>query len=323
MSKNIKDNQIISILGPTATGKTALALQIGQELLDSGKTSKIHLLSADSRQVYKELEILTGADIPEAWTLEKNSDFTYSFFANQENNIFLHGVKIISIKEKWSAAHFKKLFENLKKNIKNNEKIIIVGGTGFYHQQIQNEAQTLGIKPNLKLRTELENKTVAELQSILKESNPEKLASMNNSDINNPRRLIRAIEIAQNPQKNISKIKKINYPKIYLSLPKEKIAEKIQKRVAVRFEEALQEIKNLENEDLAWKSPALTSTGAKYLKQYAQHKISKEECQELWTIQETQYAKRQVTWWKKATNLVNLEANDPQLKTKTLQALID
>ena len=318
MSKNIKEDQTISILGPTATGKTALALKIGQTLLDSKKIKKVHLLSADSRQVYKELEILTGADIPENWVPERDKNLAYPFFTNPKNNICLHGVKIISAKDEWSAAHFKKLFENLKKNIKNDEKIIIVGGTGFYHLQIETEAETLSIKPNFELRNKLENKTVSELQELLKKSNPKKLGSMNNSDINNPRRLIRAIEIAQNPEKNNSKIEKTNYPKIYLSLPKEKIAEKIKKRVGERFDQALQEIKNLD-----WNSPALTSTGAKYLKQFSNNKISKEECLKLWSIQELQYAKRQITWWKKSQDLIKLEATDPKLLEKALQALID
>ena len=323
MSKNIKEDQTISILGPTATGKTALALKIGQTLLDSKKIKKVHLLSADSRQIYKELEILTGADIPKNWIPERDKNLAYPFFTNPKNNICLHGVKIISAKDEWSAAHFKKLFENLKKNIKNDEKIIIVGGTGFYHRQIETEAETLSIKPNFELRNKLENKTVSELQELLKKSNPKKLNSMNNSDINNPRRLIRAIEIAQNPEKNNSKIEKTNYPKIYLSLPKEKIAEKIKKRVGERFDQALQEIKNLEKENLDWNSPALTSTGAKYLKQFLNNEISKKECLELWTIQELQYAKRQITWWKKSQDLIKLEATDPKLLEKALQALID
>ena len=323
MSKNIKEYQIVSVLGPTATGKTALALKIGQTLLDSKKIKKVHLLSADSRQVYKELEILTGADIPKGWILEKDKNFDYPFFINPKNNICLHGIKIISVKDEWSAAHFKKLFKNLKKNIKNDEKIIIVGGTGFYHQQIETEAETLGIKPNLELRAKLENETVAELQELLKELNPAKLVTMNNSDINNPRRLIRAIEIAQNPEKNNSKIEKTNYPKIYLSLPKEKIAEKIKKRVIERFDQALQEIKNLKKENLDWNSPALTSTGAKYLKQFLNNEISKEECLNLWTIQEIQYAKRQITWWKKLQDLIKLDASDTKLLEKSLQALID
>ena len=310
-------------MGPTATGKTALALKIGQALLDSKKIKKIHLLSADSRQVYKELEVLTGADIPNAWLLEKDNKFDYPFFTNPKKNICIHGVKIISVNDDWSAAHFKKLFENLKKNIKNDEKIIIVGGTGFYHRQIETEAETLGIKPNLKLRAELDSKALAELQTILKKIDAQKLASMNNSDINNSRRLIRAIEIAQNKDTKSSAIKKLNYKKLYLSLSKEEIVQKIEKRVEARFDWALSEIKEMAKLDFDWNLPALTSTGVKYLKQLLNNKLSKKECLELWTIQELQYAKRQITWWKKSKDLIKLGATDPKLLEKALQALID
>jgi tRNA dimethylallyltransferase len=323
MSENIKSDQIISILGPTATGKTALALQLADYFLEKGSSKRIHLLSADSRQIYQELEILTGADLPKDFQEEKDDVFSYPYFINSAKNIFLHGIKIISVKDEWSAAHFQKLFENLKKNIKNDEKIIIVGGSGFYHRQIEKSAASLGIKPDFSLREKLNQKTVTELQEILKKTDPQKLAKMNNSDINNPRRLIRAIEIAQNLQTEENKKDKLNYPKIYLSLPKTEIAKKIEKRVNQRFDQALKEVEKLLETKIDSKLPALTSTGFEFLTQYLKKEISKEKCITLWTQEELQYAKRQITWWKKETDLKEIAANDAQILNKSVKALID
>jgi len=323
MSKNIKSDQIISILGATATGKTALALKLANYFLEKGTSKRVHLLSADSRQVYQELEILTGADLPKDFQEEKTTDFSYPYFINSTKNIFLHGIKIISIKDEWSAAHFQKIFKNLKKNIKNGEKIIIVGGSGFYHRQIEKSAASLGIKPDSSLREKLNQKNVTELQEILKKTNHQKLAKMNNSDINNPRRLIRAIEIAKNPQTEENKKDKLNYPKIYLSLPKEETSKKIEKRVNKRFEQALKEVEKLLETKIDSKLPALTSTGFGFLTKYLKGEISKEKCLALWTQEEVQYAKRQITWWKKETKLKEITANDPQILDKSIKALID
>ena len=110
MSNNIKNNQIISIVGATATGKTALALKVAEDLLANKKAQRVFLLSADSRQVYKGLENLTGADVPENFSLISDQNFSYDCFANSKKNIFLLGVSIVDVNEAWSVAHFKKLF---------------------------------------------------------------------------------------------------------------------------------------------------------------------------------------------------------------------
>ncbi len=316
MSNNIKENQIISIVGATATGKTAAALALAEKLLALKLVETVHLLSADSRQVYRGLENLTGADLPSDFSTSKSSRFNYPYFTNSTENIFLHGVSIIAPNEEWSAAHFQKLFTEIKSQLKANEVLVVVGGTGFYQQQITNTAETITIPQNLSLREKLAKLSVAELQKQLKALDKEKLEDMNNSDLNNPRRLVRAIEIAlyRTKQPVITKQTTSQTSKIfYLELPKVVREEKIKQRVMDRFTLAKKEVKQqLQNKEIS--ALATTCTGFVELTQFIRGEIDHSACVAKWQLAEIQYAKRQDTWWKKRSGLIKIDAE----KTKKI-----
>lgn len=309
ISKYIKGNQICSIVGATATGKTALAFKFADELLAKKKFKKIHLLSADSRQVYQGLENLTGADLPENFTKLEENKWPYPVWTNATGNVCLHGVSIIKTDQEWSAAHFRKLFLQVFKNLSKQEFLIVVGGTGFYQQQIGQPADTLEIPPNFKLREKLEKLSLEELQAKLQTLNPSKLKKLNHSDLHNPRRLVRAIEIAQflQDQKTskatpkTTKLKK-NIPTFYLSLEPELRQQKIVKRVKERFAKAKEEVEE-QIKHGQFSKAAASCTGFQELKQFLAFKIDQDTCLKLWTKSELQYAKRQDTWWKKRTDL--------------------
>ena len=306
ISEHIKDYRICSIVGSTATGKTALALKTAQELLTTKKASRVHLLSADSRQVYKGLENLTGADIPEQFIATKDSKLPYNFWQNPKQNIFLHGVSIINTQEEWSAAHFKKLFLALSKSMKVSDFLIVVGGTGFYQQQISNPADTLNIPPNLELRLSLEKMSLDQLQKKLQVLDQSKLQSLNHSDLNNPRRLMRAIEIAVFLQKQKSSLEKNEashkLPIFYLQLEKVAREEKIKRRVEERFALAKKEVAEQLRQGKFNKAVA-SCTGFQELRQLLAGEVDQKTCLALWQKSEIQYAKRQDTWWKKRTDL--------------------
>ena len=316
MSNNIKENQIISIVGATATGKTAVALALAEKLLSLKLVKTVHLLSADSRQVYRGLENLTGADLPMDFVATKNSDFAYSYFTSPQKSIFLHGIAIIESSDDWSVAHFQKLFISIASQLKAGEIMVVVGGTGFYQQQIIKTAETISVPQNLNLREKLTKLNLLGLQDQLKKLDKAKLVSMNNSDLNNPRRLVRAIEIASYKTKQAvsnkqttTQISKI----FYLELPKTIREEKIKQRVTSRFALAKTEVEiQLQNK----KTNALVTSciGFAELKQFIHKKIDYPTCLAKWQLAEIQYAKRQDTWWQKRNNLIRIDAE----KSKTI-----
>lgn len=307
ISNNIQSNQIISIVGATATGKTALALELANELVTKKLYRNVHLLSADSRQVYKGLEILTGADIPKNFREVKSQKFAYRYFINQKENIFIHGVSIILTNEDWSTAHFAKLLLEVKSQMAKGELLIVVGGTGFYHKQVDNPSDTLFIPPDQNLRNQLEELSLDALQKKLQLANKEKFKQLNNSDLNNPRRLIRAIELAT--FNNISKVKKSEHSyqrTFYLQIDKKVREEKIKKRVEDRFDKAKREVEPLLSQTKISKL-ASTSTGFNELTLFINGQLNRENCIKLWQLAEIKYAKRQDTWWKKQNNLIEIK----------------
>lgn len=316
MSNNIKDNQIISIVGATATGKTATALALAEKLLTIKLVKAVHLLSADSRQVYRGLENLTGADLPTNFSTSKSSRFSYPYFTNSTENIFLHGASIITPNEDWSVAHFQKLFTEIKSLLSDAEILIVVGGTGFYQQQIANPAESITVPQNLSLREKLVKLSVAELQNQLKDLDKAKLESMNNSDLNNPRRLVRSIEVALHKIKQpvATKQTSTQASKIfYLELPKTFREEKIKQRVVDRFTLAKKEVEQqLQNKEIS--ALATTCTGFVELEQFIRGEIDQSTCVAKWQLAEIQYAKRQDTWWRKRSGLIKIDAE----KTKKI-----
>jgi tRNA dimethylallyltransferase len=338
--------QFISIIGQTATGKTDKAFELAELWCKKNPEAKVTVISADSKQVYKELAILTGADVPESFILNKtkkeknNSSFEknnktsnntqnleYPFFSHPTLSISLHGTSILTGNQDWSVGNFHKLTTKLVKNSP-TDLFIMVGGTGLYHQQIYSPAETMGVPPNLELRKKLEEKNLEELQEILKIKNSEKLTPMNNSDKNNPRRLIRAIEIANSTQefkeieknsdnKNNSTAFARSNPKtkplLQLGLTTTDIEEKIHQRVLKRLEQGVVEevlefekkYPNLDkdNSDNKPNIIAKSALGYKEIILFIKKEISEEQLIKLWTTAELQYAKRQTTWWKKRSGV--------------------
>jgi tRNA dimethylallyltransferase len=297
--------KLISIVGPTATGKTDLALFIANQLINLNLLSGADLISADSRQVYQGLEIISGADIQEdSFILNKeDQSFEFPYYMATTQNIFLHGVSIIKPNQEWSVSHFQNFARNtIKSSWKNNRLPIIVGGTGLYHQHIFSDSLRLKIKPEPSIRQRAYQLSVTQMQNWLKELSFEEFENMNNSDRNNPRRLIRKIEVllSNDPIETKQKTQKnINHLKIGLTVNLDELQARINTRVKKRFDQgAIHEVSSLVNQYPEKDFPATTATGFKEVKKYLEGKIEETQCLDTWSLREFQYAKRQITWWK-------------------------
>ena len=324
---------LISILGPTAAGKTSFALKLAEQALELKNPttniavfSGVDLISADSRQIYKGLEILSGADVPESFKQvfpnNKNRQWKlleFPFFEkigigtnNAKSTVCFHGVSILDLTDEWSLAHFKNFAINITKNsFANNRLPIIVGGTNLYIKHLFNLDDNLYISPISEVRDKAKNMQVKELQHWLKSISPEKLSKMNNSDVNNPRRLVRAIEISVG-KSEVDKV--LNLPdgirnfKIGLISDLDSILTKINKRVIDRFENgAINEVEKL-NKICEKNNLGVCSTlGVSDINSYLGKEIDQKECLENWVLHEFQYAKRQLVWLKKERDVIWLD----------------
>ena len=171
---------MLVIFGPTATGKTDLAIRLARKF--NGE-----LISADSRQVYKNLDIGTGK-VSFSSNVEKHEGYWIV------DGVKIHGFDLIEPGQNFSASDFIKFAKTtMIQIIKTGKLPIIVGGTGFYINALIGGLDSVGIAPNPNLRSQLEKLSTATLFQKLAKINPSRANSMNESDRANPRRLTRPI----------------------------------------------------------------------------------------------------------------------------------
>jgi tRNA dimethylallyltransferase len=297
-------NKLVSIIGPTAVGKTGFSLKLVDFLNSSDARNKIagfDIISADSRQIYKDIMITSGADIP--------FDFDDQGQYFKKENVRLYGLLKLDYDQEWSLAHFKVFAEKLiLESWKENRLPIIVGGTGLYHEHLFNDSQSIWIKPNEELRGRLNEFSLLKLQDKLKKLNHSRFDQMNNSDQNNPVRLVRAIEVELaddelKGEESRKAVQPVEFKQLVVGLTDqlEIIEEKIRLRVVERFENgSLSEVENIGEliKEHGLNKQITTATGVKEIRSYLDNQLGKEECLEKWALREYQYAKRQITWWK-------------------------
>ena len=281
--------KVIVILGQTATGKSNFAVKVAKQL--NGE-----IISADSRQIYKGLEIGSG-----------------KITEKEMKGVPHHLLDFANPKNKFTVAKYKKLTDSAIAEIVNKGKTpIICGGTGFYIDAVVNNIVLPEVKPNPKLRKELEKKSEIELLKILKKLDT---ARAKNIDIKNKVRVIRAIEIATALGK-VPKIKnspsQYEFTKIGLYAPKEFLEKKITKRIKKMYRDGLvNEVKRLKKSGLSDKR--IMNLGFEYLYPllFIQKKISEKEMIEETILGNTQYAKRQMTWFKRDPEIQWIDVSQP------------
>ena len=284
LSKDMKP-KIIVILGPTASGKSALAVKIALRLR-SGQAKKFggEVISADSRQVYKGMDIGTG-----------------KVTKKEMAKIPHHLLDAASPKRQFTVAQYKKLSEKAIKKIHDRGKIpIICGGTGFYIQAITENIAIPEIRPDAKLRIALEKKTTKELFSQLKKIDPRRAK---NIDKNNRRRLIRALEIVIKSGKKVPLLKsEPKYEALIIGIKRnaKELKELIKTRLLKRLKQGMvKELINLKKSGLSWKRLEDFGLEYRYVAYYLQNKLSYNEMIEKLQKETEHYAKRQMTWFKK------------------------
>jgi len=282
-----KKIKIIIILGQTATGKSDLATRIAKRL--GGE-----IISADSRQVYKGLDIGSG-----------------KITKKEMRGVFHYLLDVTSPKRQFSAAKYKKLADNKIIKIYKTGKIpFIVGGSGFYIQTIVDGLVLPKVEPNNKLRKELEKKSAKKLFSMLKKLDKNRAKKI---EKDNPRRLIRAIEIA----KVLGKTPKLKTNSEYealqigLKLPDKKLKNNIHKRLMSRIRRGMiSEVKKLHAKNISWKR--LESFGLEYrfIARYLQGKIKKKEMLDELETEIWHFAKRQMRWFKRDARIKWFNPNE-------------
>lgn len=275
MPKVSATHKLFIISGPTATGKTKLAVRLAKRL--NGE-----LVSADSRQVYRGLDIISGKDTKEL----------------QGVPIWLYDV--VSVGESFSVSLYRKLAIPVIEDIYARGKMpIIVGGTGLYIRSIISPPETIDIPPDAAARTLWTMYTVSSLQKELNSLNSKRFSQMNESDRNNPRRLIRALEIeAWERVHGMPQGYSSDFDCYWVGLKRDMdtLSIQIAARVKDRWDHgALEE---------ARKFPDAVATGMVPMKRYLDGQISEQQALEEWTREEIAYAKRQMTWFRKQPGIV-------------------
>ena len=273
---------IITILGPTACGKTAVATQLAARLTNShGEPAEI--ISADSRQVFRGMDIGTGKDLGEYGAIP------------------YHLIDICEAGEKYSVFEFQRDFLRAYHNIISHGRLpILCGGTGLYIESVLRAYRLVEVPVNPTLRERLEGKSLAELTALL--ASYKRLH--NTTDVDTSRRAIRAIEIEEFYREHrieeTNPFPSLNSLTIGLSIPRELRRERISRRLHKRLEEEgmVAEVQRLLDKGVA--PEALISYGLeyRYLTLYLTGQLTYEEMVRLLEIAIHQFAKRQMTYFR-------------------------
>jgi len=270
-------NKLIVILGPTSSGKTSLSIKLAKKF--NGE-----IVSADSRQIYK------GMDIGSGKITKKETEGVPHYLLN-----------VASPKKVFTVAQYQKLAIKAMKKIQNSRKLpFLVGGTGLYIQSIVDGIVIPKVKPDQKLRKGLEKKSKEELFAMLEKLDRKRAKTI---DRNNPRRLIRALEIVLKTKRPIPALKlKNNFDvlEIGINVSRDQLKKNISKRLLNRLARGMVgEVKKLRKSGLSFKRLEEFGLEYRFVAQYLQNKIKKQEM--IYKIQkESEHlAKRQITWFKR------------------------
>lgn len=296
----ILDSKIVVILGPTASGKSVLAVKLAKKLARTkwGGFNGAEIISADSRQVYKGLNIGTG-----------------KIAKKETEGIPHHLLDVLNPKKRFTVVEYQKLAREKTAEIFSRGHVpIICGGTGFYISALVDGIVLPDVPPNLKLRARLKKETPETLCNMLLKLDPRRAKTV---DQKNSCRLIRAIEIAKtlgkvpNLQHTTDNQQQYNTLQIGINLPHAELRQKIALRLSARIKEGMiSEAKQLHAKGLSWKRMEELGLEYRYLALYLQNKISKNEMTEKLKIEIWHYAKRQMTWFKRDKRILWLNTAD-------------
>ena len=293
----MKKQKVIVICGPTASGKTALSIELAKKI--NGE-----IVSCDSMQIYKEMDIGTAKVTKE-----------------EAEGIKHYLIDIVSPNERYTFSNFKKDSKNAIKEILNKGKTpIIVGGTGLYVDSLIYEIEYQDMEFDINYRNELMEKaeTNEGLKELYEQAKTIDSKAMEKISSNDKKRIIRVLEIYKATGKTkteleiLSRQKEVeyNYKVFVVNMDREKLYNRIDKRVDIMIENGLvEEVEKIYNKYNEFPT-AMQGLGYKEVVEYLQGKINKEEMIEKIKKESRHYAKRQLTWFRKDKNFIWLNSED-------------
>lgn len=289
----MRQNQKIIVIGGTnASGKSDLAVLVARFINTNKKRFGVEgaeIISADSRQVYKGMDIGSG-----------------KITKKEMRGVPHHLLDVADPKRTFSVTRYRTLaLREIKRIWRENRLPILCGGTGFYIDAVIHGTGIPEVKPNAKLRKKLEKKSIEELFRMLRKKDPMRARTI---DGKNPVRLIRAIEIAE----ALGKVPKPSHTPLsadilFLGVKKEK--EELKKRILIRLKKRmrqgmLREIARLHTRGVSWERMETLGLEYRYGARLLQKKITQSEFEETLVKEIMAYAKRQITWFKKEPGIV-------------------
>ncbi len=285
--KKIFKSDLSVVLGPTATGKTQLAVQLAHKL--SGE-----IISADSRQVYRGMDIGTGKDLNE-----------YNF---KGVSIPYHLIDIVAPIEEYNVAQFQRDFQRVYSDIKERKKLpILCGGTGFYIKAVLMDFQLPNTEPDKQLRQRLENWELEDLINELETISP---GASVNTPVDTKRRVIRAIEVAKSRgrEKETGKRKpkksNLRYTTVIgIEYPREVIRQRITKRLHSRLNSGMiEEVEALLIGGVTHHRLDTLGLEYRFISRFLKGDYSKEKMTGLLNTAIHQFAKKQMTFFRNMEN---------------------
>ena len=270
---------MITILGPTASGKTPLAAALAREV--NGE-----IISADSRQVYRRMDIGTGKDL---------SDY---------GDIPYHLIDICEPGTKYNLFQYQQdFFDVYQMIVGKGKQPILCGGTGLYIEAVLKGYNLSPVPQNQALRDELDGKSLSELTAILKDLKAENSSNMHNTtDVDSCQRAIRAIEIETYNKEHPMPLRELPpIPSVIVgvNIDRELRREKITRRLKARLDEGMvDEVRGLLNEGIPAEDLIYYGLEYKYLTEYIIGRLSYDEMFRQLEIAIHQFAKRQMTWFR-------------------------
>ncbi|WP_288575151.1 tRNA (adenosine(37)-N6)-dimethylallyltransferase MiaA [uncultured Prevotella sp.] len=274
---------MITILGPTASGKTDIAAHLAAEL-------SAEIISADSRQVYRRMDIGTGKDLAD--------------YVVDGKRVPYHLIDIVEPGTKYNLFEYQRDFLEAYNDIRNRGKnVILCGGTGLYIESVLKGYRLIPVPENKELRHELEGKSLLELTSILERLKAENNSNMHNStDVDTSKRAIRAIEIEMAYKE--AHVEERTFPKIDnviigVGIDRDLRRMKITRRLDQRLHDGMvDEVKSLLDSGIPADDLIYYGLEYKYVTEYILGKSTFEEMHRSLEIAIHQFAKRQMTWFR-------------------------
>lgn len=281
-------HEMITIIGPTASGKTDLAAHLAATLIKQGQPAEI--ISGDSRQVYRGMDIGTGKDL---------CDYVVDGIS-----VPYHLIDICDPGEKYNIFQYQEDFLKAYEDIQSRGVMpILCGGSGLYVESVIREYHLSPVPQNPELRAELAGKPMPELTAILMDLKEKNHSDMHNkTDVDSPQRAIRAIEIETYNYEH--KTEDREFPEIKtrifgVDIPRDVRREKITRRLKARLEEGMvDEIRRILYSGVAADDLIYYGLEYKFVTEYAIGRITYDEMYRQLEIAIHQFAKRQMTWFR-------------------------